>query len=229
MGVNTAARPMKPAGCTAAVLLLAAGARASLVTSPGAVGATDTVAWGSIGPNNSPVSDPFDAQINPDLSVVVSTTNSGSFYLSTQGNGWKGNFPAGDSILWNHDLGAVTFQFSSPVGGMGLYVQNDNYGTFTASFYDATGNLLGREIGTADGNNDGSAPFIGIVDAAADISTVVVGTDVSQLGGPNGDSNNFAFDTLEVNATGSPVPEPAAGLFAAGAVSLSCRRRRYDR
>jgi hypothetical protein len=213
---------------TAICLLGSSIAPASTVGNASQFPATDTFSWSGIAPNNSNLPSPLNEQINDTLSVQISTADTGAFYLTTEGNGWNGNFPAGDVVLWNRDQGPVTFQFSSPVGGMGFYVQNNNHGTFTANFYDAAGELLAQQNGNAANTNDGSTPFIGVFDSTADISTIVLSTGTSELGGPNGDANNFAFDTLEVDAVGLAVPEPASlgciGILIAG-VSLLRRNR----
>jgi hypothetical protein len=103
-----------------------------------------------------------------------------------QGNGWPGNFAFGTPLIYNPGLASVTLLFSAPIQGVVAQVQNDRYGPFEAgvSAFDANGQ--GLPIGpiggvlfsafTVSGNStaagDGSAPFLGILSSAANISGV---------------------------------------------------------
>jgi hypothetical protein len=212
-----------------AVRLAAMPAGASVITqvaSRAALNPDDSVSWGvATDEGNSPAS-PYARTSNGGLSVTA--LHAGDFLILVQGSGFAGNFTDGDVVLNSNFLdGPVNILFGSAVRGLGLQIQRDELGPFTATMTAfGAGNVnfgsvsvTGTTTFSAPGDN--SAPFLGLMGSAKDI--VAIQVSVSHSGGVAGDTVDFTDLSLVTAA----VPEPAtAALILAGSLLAIWKKRR---
>jgi PEP-CTERM motif len=198
------------------------------VTDPGSLGANDFIDWGQLGDAGTAVSSPASVTSNNGLDATASTDDPAGFIRLDQDNGWNGNFSSGDALLNNNSetLFPLTITFASPIFGAGANIQMDNPATFTAqieAFNGATSLGTFTEDGVSNGNADGSAIFIGLLDDTQEITSITFTLTASS------GSNDFAINALQLNGTPAETPEPgtivlsAMGIAAAGFVA---RRKR---
>jgi hypothetical protein len=208
-------------GTVALALGAVAPASAGLVKSVAALAPTDSFDWGQLGAEYTDVSSPAPIISAGGLAASV-TSAGGTFERRNEGSSWSGNFALGDHLLWDHFVGPdITINFATPVAGAGAYVMADYYGAFTAQIALSNGEVR-TEAGNSNGNNDGSAIFIGALDASADITSISF-TLPAAFQYPQ----DFAIDTLFVRTTGTGVPEPITlSLFGVGLAGLGFARRR---
>jgi hypothetical protein len=181
--------------------------RASIVGVTSPLAGVDSVNWGQLGPAFTVLSSPQSFVTNGGVSGQVSSAG-GDLERLDQGNGWNGNFLLGTPLLWDEDKGPdITLNFDAPILGFGSNIQADFFGPFVARLMDNLGDLF-TESGTSNGNNDGSAIFIGLLSDAATITSITFSLDSA-----SSHSNNFAIGT-----SAAAVPVPAAGPLLAGAV-----------
>ncbi|HZL56661.1 MAG TPA: hypothetical protein VFC21_06260 [Bryobacteraceae bacterium] len=227
------------------LLLLAIGGTATAGTlnflnSPAT--AIDTVNWSSIGPDGTPFPDgqTVESGLNnlttinlgtqPVLggitSVVCAAVNPANCSWPAQPSGYN----SGDTLIWLEGLdtngnpvgtGPLTLSLQQSVGGLGLYIQSESAGAFSASLTAFNGaSSLGTQSYTSDVAGD--PLFLGVQDSVAEVSKVVVA--VTACGGFACDPNDFSADTLQIYDTS---PEPAT--FALGgallALGFSVRKR----
>jgi hypothetical protein len=181
----------------------------SLVTSRTALAGTDSVNWGTLGPNGIHVANPFTILSSAGRSISVSKTISDSFKEGVQcpsptGCSWGGNFAPGDSVLSTYDIGSklnnpITLNFgSTAVAAGGAQIQTDFQGRFTAQVeaFDTTGKSLATftEKGISTSAADNSAIFIGIISSSANIFQIALSIKVGEAQGDFA-INNFDFRT----------------------------------
>lgn len=221
MGVFAAA-----AACVLAASGGSAFASVSGVSSEGGLSNDGTIDWSSLGVSFTDVTNPFTiatgvSGINADFSQAGSS----NFQRRDQGSGWAGNFGSGENLLWTlGGNGPMTIVFSSAVRGIGAQIQQDNYGTFSATIeaFDASGNSLGsftRTDGDSNGNGDDSAIFLGLLSTATDIKKITFSVAGSQ---------NFAINGPRIQATGvttNAVPLPPAALMGLGVLGAGALKR----
>ena len=161
---------------------------------------------------------------------MVGLVSSQNMENLVQGTSWSGNFSNGMGLIYNgvltlgNDPGGILLSLDNPAYGVGAYIQNDIYGSFTAtiSLYDAAFNLLGTfsAPGVSD-NNVGTALFIGAYDTSADVSYALFDTndDIFAIG-------SAKLMTQQYN----PVPEPGTlALLVPSALGLAgVIRRRFS-
>jgi hypothetical protein len=161
------------------------------------------------------------------LPVTVGNANGADMMVLQQGNGWGGNFAAGNGVLWTDETalvgnGPLIINFPVPIFGAGAQIQDVNLGAFTAtvSAYDSLGNLLATYslAGNSTGAGDNSAIFLGILDSNAKISRMVFDTGDHDLG-----INQLDFLVCP-GAVNVPIPG-AAILLGSGLLALILQRK----
>ncbi|HVM78290.1 MAG TPA: hypothetical protein VMU06_04695 [Stellaceae bacterium] len=149
---------------------------------------------------------------------------------------WDGNFSPGDFVLSAASKSnpvttatSLTLTFNARLQVVGAQIARNTYGDFIAEIqaFDG-GTLLGTftENGTETSSANGSAIFLGVSDATADVTSVVFtmacGSDSSAS------CSNFGINQATIDgAEPLPVPEPAPFLLiASGLLALGFARRR---
>jgi hypothetical protein len=201
-----------------------------LVTSRAALGGTDLIDWGQLGPPTPPhaeVPNPSQVVSNGGVSFTITETSPGlNFARVDQGAGpgigpWFGNFAPGDHLLYTGTFyGGGSGPISLSSNGPALYAMGAQIDTFlfglvqaTIVALDANGRIVGEVSanGINNGQADNSALFIGIR------STIPFTTvDFGAAG------NNLAINQVSLSTSpAATVPEPASViLLALGAVGL---------
>src|SRR5262249_49580319 len=204
----------------------------SLVTSRTALAGTDSVNWGTLGPQWTVASNPFTILSTSGHSITVSKTVADSFRTVVEkGSGypsgaWIGNFAPGDAVLWTFDtatssMNPINMNFgATPVAAGGAQIDLDIATgasiKFTADVdaYDASGNLLASftEKGVATTAEDNSAIFIGISSSSANIYQVAL----SIRSCSSGEKGDFAINKFDFRTSAAPtapvVSQPASAF-----------------
>jgi hypothetical protein len=191
------------------------GAQILEVTSRTGLGGTDLVNWGQFGISYTNVAQSSTFTSNNGLTGQISTSDSSQMQIRQQENGWSGNFTQGDYALWAQTPGGyLNIAFNNPVSAAGANIMSNPYGSFNATItaYDSSNNQLGTftEAGDSNGNNDGSAIFLGVSSTMANISKITYTTDTST----NSSFPGFAINQLGIRQNPSTaVPEPGDLAF----------------
>ena len=226
----------------AAVALAVTGAQALgatiLVTNPANLGANASATIAPLGTDYSEVAQGTSVTLT-DPSRSVAFTNDGTLLSRVdEGGTWGGSFMLDEALLWSGgfdpnfntvDGGTLTLTFNDKVQGVGARIQRLDYGTFgvTIKAYNGT-TLLGSFLASgleSTGDQDGSAPFVGIRDTAARITSVTFSVS----------DGSFAINGPLVNTTpggggGNGVPEPfTVSLVGLGLAGVAARRYRSRR
>ena len=128
--------------------------------------------------------------------------------------GWGGNFKVGDRLLWTGRIpgsfspGPMEIVFSSPVYGAGAQIQADDFGGFVGHLdvYVGADVTSFTVAGTASGAADDSAPYMGCLSDAPNITKIVYWVTEADTPPTN---NDFAINQLDLVLT----PAAAAFLF----------------
>ena len=219
---------IRAVAAVAAALMLSTTVNAqSIITSRAALGATGFFDWSVLGPTLTSVANPTSGiagTTTGGITATVSRSTAGIMSRLDQGNGWSGNFAAGDALLWtNNQPGFLRIAFSSAVDGVGAQIQQNVFGAFTGVLRVFNGatllntfNLAGNSTNTS---GDNSAIFLG----AQGAPITAIEYQMSDI------TKDFAINRLSIRST-SVVPEPSTyALLATGLVALmgvSRRRRR---
>ncbi len=202
-------------------------------TSKSGIKTLGIVDWGQVGEPGTPILNGTRFYSSNRLGMAISFAQPGSNgkAVTTKGvsgigpeepiqaiNGtdWDGNLYGDQTAVWTNSpgAGAITIDFALPVQGLGVSIQPDFFGDFTAEvevFHQ--GNLIYSftENGNSNGLEDGSALFLGVADNLPEIDSVRYSIlNCAQ------DCGDFAIDTLDI---GVPAPEPGSlallgsGLF----------------
>jgi len=223
-----------------ALLFTAAQAQAATIQvgSAGALGANDFFDWGQVrvldGGGNA-VAQASPKNVTSNLARTGSISDGGSFTGLVEGTDWFGNFTVGNNVLYTGDTNnpfaassSFTMNLNTAVAGLGLQITSNFYGAFTASlevFNGATSLGVFNVAGVMDGNEDGTAPFLGALSDAVNINKAVF-TLTSNTGAGLGVNRLLTTDTP---TSGKAVPEPATlGLLGMG-LAAALRRRRQSR
>jgi hypothetical protein len=204
------------------ILCGVASAQVLMVTSRPGLGATDMVDWSQFGNSYTNVPDPSNFTSTGGLTGTIADNLNSQMQIRQQGNSWAGNFTQGDYVLWDETSGGLlSISFNTPISAAGANIMSNPYGNFdaTISAYNSSNILLGSftESGIANGNNDGSAIFLGVSSSATDIKTITYGTSTSTSNFFPG----FAINQLGIRANPSTnVPEPGdLALLLSGGLS----------
>ena len=215
--------------CLCALLFAATTASATvmLVTDRGQISGF-LIDFAPLGPAFTPVPQSF--QISYFGGEMNGSLAKGPGERVDEGNGWTGNFSIGDHLLWTTGNGPLTLAFTFPASAVGAQIQTNSYGSFTAEIQAFQGNrLLGTftEAGNSNGNEDGSAIFIGVMGGPQTFITSIELSIVSC----SGNCADFAINQVSYNPFEfTDIPEPiSAMLLGSGLLSLAVRLKARSR
>jgi hypothetical protein len=226
-----------PCTATLAIFITAGMGRAqlSLVTSRATLGADDSIDWGTLGQaTNTSVTNPLGINsVNGHFNTVTQSPGRNFQFFQQAGLGdhvppfWGGNFTPTDNLLNTGGGGAnpLTLVPKAAVRGAGAQIEVNGTGSFVARITAfASGNIQlasFTESGIANGNADGSAIFLGILDTLPDIASVQFSIDTFPATG----SSDFSINQVSI-ASATAVPEPSSLLLlAAAGIGVGIRAR----
>jgi hypothetical protein len=215
------------------VLLLAgvpAQAATIQVASPAGLAASDYYDWGQYtegAVNGSPLGATSNGGDTATLNDVA------GFTRLVEGNTWFGNFTVGDNVLYTGNpttpfsaSNSFSINFAAAVAGLGLQIQSNFLGAYGASlevFNGGTSLGVFNVAGLNDGNEDGTASFLGARSSAVDITRAVFSLTLNAGAGLGG---NRLLVTDTPFSSAAAVPEPGTlTLMGIGAAALIRRRR----
>jgi hypothetical protein len=180
---------------------LAHPALAGTITTLGALGANDIVNLSGLPPGA--------------ISTAVSTGGITVTFLTglnlgqeIPAGGWAGDFPANTTIVTNQTGSVATLDFSSPIEGFGVTLDDGFGGNFTETIKAYSGSSTLLDTATANQTSQ-TLLFLGLLESSEDISSITIG--VTGIGG----TNDFGFGnpSLVDGTSLSPTPEPQSAFL----------------
>ncbi|MDX1963661.1 MAG: hypothetical protein SFX18_10940 [Pirellulales bacterium] len=210
-------------------------AQPQLITSREALGASDTIDWGQLGPQSTNFPNPVMVMSIGGVEATVSQlSGTGTRIDQNTITGFVGNFTLNDRLYYTgnvygaQNLGPISVIFDFPVYGVGTQIvpnyRTPSSGNFVASItaYNTAGQILGTftEDGEYNGAQDGSAIFIGISNSEANIARIEFGLTEAPLSIGDFTINQISFAT-------TPIPEPSCLMAVALITSCGAGWLRY--
>jgi len=196
--------------------------------------ANDWIDWGTLGPNGTNVGSGTTGQSVGGIDFELDFNGNRNGERRDQGNGWAGNFSAGEPLLWTDGNGPLTVWFGGrgplPIFGVGTQFQSNYFGPFEGllELLDVQGNVIfgSTFTGMSTSAGDGSAVFAGGTSTLGNIAGVRF-TGLNAISQPQ----DFAVNQISLRTSnGAPVPEPAEwaafGVLTSGVIALMLRSRR---
>lgn len=184
-----------------------------------------TIDWGIFGPAGTLISTP-DARMAGPIMVGVGSSE-GVLSRHDEGTDFSGDFAAGDHLLTDAGSQSDSFivRFGNPIAGFGTQIESDALtGAWTGSIdlYDVSNTLISHVVigGTRGAAADDTAPFVGILSDAGNISYALFWVDNPAVF--PGKSGSLAINRMDVVAG---VPEAPAAVLALGGLLLLGTRR----
>ena len=197
----------------------------AFVGSRAALAGTDSLDWGTKGPEYTILSNPF--TITSTKSVVATVSqDSGASWRLDQGSGWGGGFAPSDKLLWITDFdenfdgdgegGPVKIMFGIPLSRAGMSMQVDYFGAFTAKIeaLDANGTTVLASFIYSGVSNGLATPavYTGISTTGGSQFYGIRITGLTDVNGANYGPNDFAINRFDFSPVAVPLP---AGLVLA--------------
>ena len=118
---------------------------------------SDTANWSQLGPDNTPINNPFSATTAGGIGIIGSFAGVGPGSTAVEdpiSGSWVGNFTIGDALIYNNALGALSLVLNTGVSQVGAQIQATFYGLFTARIDAYTGaTLLGSFLENGNSNS----------------------------------------------------------------------------
>lgn len=213
--------------CTA--LVTTSPAQASVAAWNGS-GANDSINWGQVGPDKTTVVSGSTVSSTTGINATVSDGAPNMTRLQ-EGSSWFGNFTVGDPVLYSGDpnnpfaaANSITIDFSTAVQAAGAQISSNFYGDYMARILTNDGSFFDVS-GTMNGNEDNTAPFLGVISTSADITSIEFSLLSNQGAG-------FGINNVSLIHGAAGVPESstwAMMLLGFGAVGFGVRRAKKRR
>jgi hypothetical protein len=173
----------------------------------------------------SPVHPPGPISTALTTSGIIALTFSSGLSVNAEppAGGWSGNFPPNTVVVTNQTGLKATIEFTSPVQGFGVTIDDGFSGNFTETLQAEAGSTVLLDTATAS-QSGGSLLFLGFLEPAYEISIVTI--NIAGIGG----TDDFAFGNISLldYQPAASVPEPETSILIAmgGAILMLLRNAR---